>query len=103
MATSMSLTVSAYAIRYHLACGTIHREHVMVNATDLRVKIAANRRACCHVGLHDVPHNFDGVSVLEDGRIAVRLLNDRIPLCTLGQQNLASTQSDDIQLGLDKT
>ena len=75
----------------------------MIDATDLRVKVAANRGACCDVSLHDVPHNLDGVGVLEDGRIAVRLLNDRIPLCMLGQQKPAFGQPDNIQLGLDKT
>ena len=75
----------------------------MIDATDLRVKVAANRGACCDVSLHDVPHDFDGVGVLKDGGIAVRLLNDRIPLCTLGQQHPAFGQSDDLQLGWDKT
>ena len=57
----------------------------MVDAADLGVKVAANRGACCDISLHDVPHNFDGIGVLEDRGIAVRLLNDRVPLCTLGQ------------------
>lgn len=36
------LTVSDHALRYHLAAGLVHAEHVMVDPTDLRIEVGSD-------------------------------------------------------------
>lgn len=73
-------TILSDAFRDHLACGAVHREHVHVDPSDLGVEVASNRRACGHVGLHDVADYFDRIIILQNLGIFSGLRNYCIPL-----------------------
>lgn len=75
-----SLTISLYSLVYQSTAGTVHGQHIKVDTTNLRVEVAAYGRARRYVRFHNVPNNLNGVRVLQDARILLRLLDDLIPL-----------------------
>lgn len=52
----------------------------MINASNLRIEIAADRGTSSDVSLHDIANNFDCFDVLETSRILIRLVDDNVPL-----------------------
>lgn len=52
----------------------------MVDTANLRVEIAADRRTCSYVGLHNVANYLDSLPILKAGRVLIRLRDNGIPL-----------------------
>jgi hypothetical protein len=76
----MGPTVSLHRLINQIARRPIHGEHVEEYAANLRIEVAANRGTSRHVRLHDVADDFDGLAVLQDGRVVGGLLDDFVPL-----------------------
>lgn len=52
----------------------------MVDTANLWIKIAADRRTCSYVGLHNVANYLDSLPILKAGRVLIRLRDNGIPL-----------------------
>lgn len=73
------ITIVGHRIVDELTGGTVHIQHVMVDAANLRIEVGSNRRACCNVRLHDVANDFNRVAVLENGSVLVGFRDNLIP------------------------
>ena len=69
--TCTNHTFSLHGLVDQLAACTVHGKHVEVDAANLRVKVAADRRASRNICLHDVADDFDGLCILKYVRILV--------------------------------
>lgn len=52
----------------------------MVDSAYLWIEIAADRRTCSYVGLHNVANYLDSLPILKAGRVLIRLRDNGIPL-----------------------
>lgn len=80
------------SVANELARGSEHVQHVMVDTANLRVKVGPNGGARSDICLHNVPDDFDCLSILKDRRILIRLSYDSIP-CGIGQRHEILNQS----------
>jgi hypothetical protein len=70
------LTIFDHGLGDHFTCSSIHGEHIMVDSTNLRIKVTPNRAARSNIRLHDVANDLDSVSIPEDLGILISLLYD---------------------------
>jgi hypothetical protein len=90
-ATSV-FTIVRHGIINELTGSPIHVQHIMVDATNLGIEVSANRGTCCDVRLHNVADDLYRLSVLEDGRVLIRLSYNSIP-CRIGKGHQVLNQT----------
>lgn len=72
-------TIVRNSIVNELTRSPIHVQHIMVDAANLGIKVCANRGTCCNIRLHNVADDLYRFSILEYGRVLIRLGYNSIP------------------------